>query len=234
MYHAVLPLPARAERDLDRTLIVDPGELAWQLDELRRCGYQTLTLDDYFAALDQPDTDSRGVLLTFDDGYAHLSETVSPLLEASGFSAVLFVPTAYLGGGNSWDNRGHPLHAEPVAAALTLTQMAQGPWEIASHGVRHVDLRALPPEEQVRTLRTARERLGEITGRPVYDLAYPYGLSDASVRDAARAAGYRMAFAATAELTSDRFRLPRVVVRGQEGRKAFRIRIEPGFRSLFG
>lgn len=234
LYHAVLPPRHGRGRALDRTLIVDPGEFAWQLGELRRCGYRSLTLDDYHAALQRESGGEPGVLVTFDDGYAHLHETVSPLLEAHGFTAVMFVSSEHLGGANSWDAPDDPLHAEPVVSAERLSEMVRGSWEVASHGAAHVDLRALPGDARLAALIAAREQLAAITGRPVRDLAYPYGLCDAAVQDAARAAGHRMAFAATAGQSEDHFRLPRMVVRGQEGRRAFRLRIEPEVRALFG
>ena len=67
------------------------------------------------------------------------------------------------------------------------------------------------------------------------DLAYPYGASDEAVRGDARRAGYRMAFfSAHAAGSNDRVpALARVPIRGQDDRRAFKVRIEPGFRRIF-
>ena len=229
LYHAVLASVPGA----DRTLIVEPAELDWQLGELGRCGFRSLDLDEYHAALQAGDDDPSAVLLTFDDAYAHLFPTVSALLEKHAFTAAVFVPTAHVGGSNDWDGAEIPLHGHSIATVEALRSAAEGPWKLAAHGLAHVDLRTLSPDERRRQLATAREQIWELRGSDTVDLAYPYGASDEAVRDDARRAGYRMAFSAHAAGSSDRFALARVPIRGQDDRRAFKVRIEPGFRRVF-
>jgi len=108
----------------------------------------------------------------------------------------MFVPVGNIGGVNDWDGPESVLAGKPIAAAEELRAAAAGGrWELASHGLRHCDLRALPAPERRAQLLAAQERLSSLAGRPVLDLAYPFGLSDQAVRADARAAGYRMAFA---------------------------------------
>jgi peptidoglycan/xylan/chitin deacetylase (PgdA/CDA1 family) len=233
LYHAAISLPA-ALPPWQRTLAVGPSELDWQFGELRRAGYRSLTLAEYQAALESGQDDDSGVLLTFDDAYAHVLETVSPLLQRHGLTAALFVPVAHIGGCNDWDGPDVPLQGYPLASRLALREAAQGPWELASHGLSHVDLRTLTGTERREQLRLAREQLSELADEPVSDLAYPYGLANQEVRADARAAGYRMAFSARPEASDDRYALPRLVIRGQEGRTAFKIKLEPEFRHVFG
>src|SRR5262249_13722968 len=104
---------------------------------------------------------------------------------------------------------------------------------VGSHGLRHIDLRALPLQEAERELEQARRGLSALTGSAVNDLAYPYGLSDEIVREAARRSGHRMAFAAGNTPSTDRYALPRLALRGQEGRRAFTLKIDAELRHLF-
>jgi peptidoglycan/xylan/chitin deacetylase (PgdA/CDA1 family) len=231
VYHAVLPLSG-ADGD-GGGLVVDPGELDWQLGEIVQRGLRSLRLGEYHAALEGDPASADGVLITFDDAYAHVFEAVSPLLDKHGLTAVVFVPVAGIDGRNDWDGAAQPLGGHPLATREQLARAAAGPWELASHGLAHVDLRALAPVEQRSQLSEARERLSALVGSEVLDLAYPYGLSDAGVRAAAKDAGYRMAFGLRGT-RGDRFDLPRLVIRGREGRMAFRVRLEPGFRHVFG
>ncbi len=232
LYHAVLAgVPAA-----DRTLIVEPAELDWQLSELRRRGFRSLDLDGYHAALEAGDDDPFAVLLTFDDAYAHLFPRVSALLEKHAFTAAVFVPTAHIGGRNDWDGAEVPLHGHPIATVEALRGAAEGAWELAAHGLAHVDLRTLSPKERRRQLTAAREQVSELSGSDTVDLAYPYGASDEAVRGDARRAGYRMAFSAHAAGSNDRFALARVPdswpgrpqgVQGQD-RARFPARLRPG------
>lgn len=233
LYHAVLPLPASFEGQ-QRTLFVDPGELGWQLGELARRGFHALTLDEFHAAVVAGDEDDRSLLLTFDDAYAHILDTVTPLLGEHSHIASVFVPWAHRGSANDWDGEELPVHGLPVAGAAALREaLDSGVWELGSHGLRHVDLRTVAPAELDGELEQARRELSTLAGRPVLDLAYPYGASNVTVRESARRTGHRMAFAASASGSTDRFALPRHAVRGQEGRRAFTIKIDSELRRIF-
>ena len=67
-------------------------------------------------------------------------------------------------------------------------------------------------------------RLSELARRPVRDLAYPYGVHDAAVREDVRLAGYRMAFTASGRRSVDPQRLPRRPVRGGDRPGLFRLK----------
>ena len=233
LYHAVCELPDSTPATR-RRLFIDPEQFAWQLAELARRGYGTVTLDEFHAANAEPRSPSRRVMLSFDDGYSHIFDVVTPILERHGFTAVVFVPWRHLGSHNDWDLDDPNLSRLAVASPDQLIAAAAGPWEIASHGARHVDLRGLDPGERRAQLEESRLGLSDLAGRPVQDLAYPYGAHDASVREDARAAGYRMAFAADVGDREDLFAIPRRAIRGQEGRKAFLVKASEHFAEFLG
>ena len=188
---------------------------------------RALTLDEFHEG-------REGILLTFDDAFAHVFAAVTPLLERHGFTAVMFVPWAHVGGENDWDGPPLPVAGLAIAGAAELQAAAAGPWELASHGMRHIDLRGLPRAAATEELAAARERLSELAGREIVDLAYPYGRYTAETKLAARDAGYRAAFAVDATEDGDRFAIPRRIIRGQESRTAFRIKVDEDVGRLFG
>ncbi len=102
LYHALCQNSAIGS-DGATTLFVELDRFDWQLGSLRHRGYRSLTLDEFYASLSQPRHQTRELLLTFDDAYAHVLETASPLLHRHGFTAVAFVPVAHVGARNSWD-----------------------------------------------------------------------------------------------------------------------------------
>jgi peptidoglycan/xylan/chitin deacetylase (PgdA/CDA1 family) len=167
------------------------------------------------------------VLLTFDDAYSHLNQVVTPVLERCRFTAAVFASPATLGKPNTWDG-GTAMEGMEVVAPEELVAMQAGPWEIGSHAYDHIDLRQVEPGRLRDQLVAARERLSLLVGADVRDLAYPYGGNDADVREAARAAGYRMAFTVKDGDPDDPFRLPRHLVSGEHARLIFKLAIRPG------
>lgn len=226
LYHAVAPAPREADR-IERRTLMDPAAFARQMEALARNGYRTLTLREYVAALESRSHLPRRVLLTFDDAYAHVDEAVTPILVEHGFTAVMFAPWAHLGSRNTWDIEHPHLARLEIMTTDQLRALERGPWEVASHAGRHVDLRRLEPGARLRELREAREGLSEVLGREVVELAYPYGDHDASVRQDARRAGFRIAFTASGGGSTDLLQLPRRPIDAQDSTIAVRFKAIP-------
>ncbi|MDR0357849.1 MAG: polysaccharide deacetylase family protein [bacterium] len=208
VYHAVRPL-SRPWDLLERALVVDPEVFACQMEHLAAGGYRTLTLREYAAALRRPRPPERRILLTFDDAIEGLDDFVTPVLQRHGYTAVVFAPWAHLGGLNTWDGEHPVLSALRVMPAGPLRALAAGPWEIGSHGARHVDLRTIEPADRRRELGESRQGLSDLAGQPVRALAYPFGYQDHGVRRDAAAAGFEVGFVASPYDSGDCFRLPR-------------------------
>ncbi|HWN44815.1 MAG TPA: polysaccharide deacetylase family protein [Thermoanaerobaculia bacterium] len=110
-------------------------------------------------------------------------------------------------------DRGRPLTLDE------LRDLASRPGvEIGAHTLSHPSLALLPAVEQERELAVAKARLGEMLGRPVTLLAYPFGkpgdVSD-ETEGLARRAGYRAAFTTVPRRlvpSSPLFALPRLTV----------------------
>jgi peptidoglycan/xylan/chitin deacetylase (PgdA/CDA1 family) len=223
LYHAVAPRPHDAD-EVERGLFVDPEAFCAQMNGLAKRGFVTLTLDQFASAVGGAPAPPKSFLLTFDDGYAHVEPVVSPILKRHGFTAVMFACWQPLGTRNTWD----PLHRNLSRLEITshdqLAAMAAGPWEIACHGLRHADLRGLNRSQRQAELIEVRDRLSDLTKKPVFDLAYPYGYDDAEVRADARLSGYRMAFTAVPGNNQDRFHLSRCPIRGDDSLVAFRLK----------
>lgn len=158
------------------------------------------------------------VALTFDDAFASFASTAWPLLRERGLPVTLFVPTAYVGTENGWENpqaRGHRVNAIPVLPLCswdTLGRLAEEGVTLGSHTRTHPDLRRLEAAALREEMVGAAERLRSETGHAPAAFAYPYGLlNEAVVADAARV--YR--YACTTELSllglhEDPLRLPRL------------------------
>jgi peptidoglycan/xylan/chitin deacetylase (PgdA/CDA1 family) len=151
------------------------------------------------------------VRATFDDAFRSAA-TVFPDLERLGVSVQIFVCTKYA-------LVGAPL-AIPELADDDPNQLATMNWDelrehaargiaIGSHTVSHPHLTALSDDDLRRELTESKREIEDRLRRPCEELAYPYGEHDGRVRAAARAAGYRRAYALRGS-RSDAYAAPRL------------------------
>ena len=148
---------------------------------------------------------------TFDDAFRNAA-TVFPALTQLGVTVQVFVCTAFA-------RNGDPL-AIPELAGDDPKELATMTWDelrghadrgiaIASHSVSHAHLTRLSDAELRDELEGSKDELEAELGQPCAELAYPYGEHDPRVREAARSAGYRRAYALRGP-ASDPYSLPRV------------------------
>jgi peptidoglycan/xylan/chitin deacetylase (PgdA/CDA1 family) len=139
-------------------------------------------------------------VLTFDDGLLDNYSEVFPLLRQYGLPGMFFIPTALIG-------QRHTLSRSMIR------EMSDHGMMIGSHSVSHDKLPQCGTARMREELAESKTYLEDLTGRPCDDLAYPYGHYNEAVKDAARSAGYRRAFAASpATSIADTFALPRIAI----------------------
>jgi peptidoglycan/xylan/chitin deacetylase (PgdA/CDA1 family) len=136
---------------------------------------------------------ARSVAITFDDAYRSVLTLAAPVLARYGFPATVFVPTKWIGHRNAWDPASDlPLEIMTREELLELAGMG---FEIASHGHAHIDLGKADSASAREDVEESARRLEELLGHRPRRLAYPYGSSSETARDAVRAAGFDAAYA---------------------------------------
>jgi len=132
------------------------------------------------------------VAITFDDGYRSVLEEAVPRLERYGFAGTVFVPTAYLGDRNRWDEvTGRDL---PIMDADELASLPARGMDVQSHGHAHRLLERASAAEAESDLAAAREALTAVVGVAPRHLAYPFSTGSPETRDVARRLGWEAAF----------------------------------------
>lgn len=160
----------------------------------------------------------RTVAVTFDDGYADNLTAAYPVAARLGVPMTVFVTVQPVLDGRPfpWDSReehGRPLTVEELRRLAELPGVT-----IGAHTMTHPRLASLPAGEQRHELAASKQRLEELTGRPVTLFAYPFGKPDdlgPETAHLAAEAGYRAAFLSQAGRivpSSPPFRLPRLSV----------------------
>src|ERR671935_1589893 len=164
---------------------IPPRLFKRQLRVLRLLGFRPLEAADIARFHSEPDAwvPRRRYVITADDGFR---DNLGPLSVAAG--AQLFVPTGEIGGSAWW------MGGEPIAGWEELALLEHQGVAIGSHSRSHVALTELNEAEARESLAASHRELGERLERPLAMLAYPHGSHDATVRDAAIAAGFDGAY----------------------------------------
>jgi peptidoglycan/xylan/chitin deacetylase (PgdA/CDA1 family) len=192
-YHKIGPFPVNG---WDTWFYIPQEVFVRQLEWLKADGWSVLSMDTFLAGLADPATlPDKAALITFDDGYQSMRRTVAPVLTAFGYPAVVFVPTDFIGGRNTFDHDNEP--DEPMCNWEDLRDLLQSGIAVQAHGVSHRAFSKLSNEEQVHELARSKSQLETVLGTAVTTFAYPYGDGGSdheSVAQACRTAGYRAAF----------------------------------------
>lgn len=121
LYHGIVPI----SEDPDETSI---STFKAQMFALKNAGWQTITIEQFVAAMKgQATLPPKSFLLTFDDGRQDAYENATPILQALGYQAVMYVIT------------GHSLADGNEKSKYYLTEdqlqnmLASGVWELQSH-----------------------------------------------------------------------------------------------------
>jgi peptidoglycan/xylan/chitin deacetylase (PgdA/CDA1 family) len=223
-YHAVGEPPVGAD---PHSLFVPTRRFAEQLAFLAR-RRRVVPLSDVVG--DGPAArDRHAVALTFDDAYRHLLTTALPLLEQHGFPSTVFVPTAWTGRRNGWD--------EPTAADLTVMDDAElreadrRGMRVESHGHAHLDCRTAAVASVEADLRASRQRLVDVLDRAPRYLAWPYRDGSPAARAVAERLGFQAAFSIDLP-DAGPFSAARVQVTPGDGRRLFALKTSGRYLAL--
>jgi len=133
------------------------------------------------------------VLVSFDDAFDNLLENALPALEDYHVPAIIFAPAGNLGSPPRWEMAtGHRESAEMIMTAEQLRVLSRNPLvRVGSHTLTHPDLARIRPEQLKRELADSKHRLEQWVGRPIEDLALPFGSYNRNVLQTALEAGYK-------------------------------------------
>lgn len=169
MYHSVA-------EDVDDTVhpyfrtVTTPAAFARQVEWLRLQGYEAVTLSEATRMLQDPGFPATGqakrVVLTFDDGFHDFYTTAVPILERAGFSATVFLSSAYID---------KPfLNGRDCLRTTEVKELCDKGIEFGSHSASHRRLVELSREELIEEVAVSKLAIEDITGREVTLFSYPY------------------------------------------------------------
>lgn len=171
---------------------------AEQLRYLYENDWQVISLETFLTGLDEPETLSvNTALITFDDGYRTNLEIALPWLKRFSFPAVLFVPTAFIGGYNSFDADIGYEPKEPICTWKELRELNRQGVSVESHGFSHRHFSGLSTMEQVAEVVQSKTLLEAGLDKRIDVFSFPYGdngLNPEQTESIMMEAGYKAAF----------------------------------------
>lgn len=221
MYHQVVPsdrLPA------DTHLYITPETLRVQIQEIRRRGFELVTLSEGWRRFTGVHAGACGrfAALTFDDLYLNFYEYAWPVLLEEKVPVTGFVIGRSLTG-TPVQNLDDDLLCSIDAGKLQ--EIERHGVEIGSHTMTHSELTRQSKEEVRAELAESRGIISDIIGNPVPALCYPRGRFSPRIIELVREVGYDVActtLRGNVHHEGDRFAVKRI--RASAERKGCRLR----------
>lgn len=164
MYHKL----SYAESD---GLTVTINQFESQMQYLQTNGYDIISMQELINHITLKDEilAKKPVLITFDDGYVNNLTYLFPYIEKHKCPVTVFLPTAYIGKCNSWD--------EGKSDIMSWEQLSSAPKEISFglHSHKHVSLEQLD-DAQIKA--ELEQNMQSFEGKDINfvpTLAYPFG-----------------------------------------------------------
>ena len=169
---------------------------------------------------------AKGIAITFDDGDADTYESALPILQKYAVPATVFVSSSLLD--TVWVDNG----LERIMLSRTqLKALAASPLiEIGSHAHLHQPMIRRTRADLLSDLALSKKTLEDIIEKPVRFVAYPHGLHDETVMNAARDVGFQAGFGCM-EVCGGRFGLPRISVSRNDNVARLKVKLLPGYRT---
>ena len=168
MYHSVSERPEVGVSPYYRTA-TSPKVFAEQMALLRAEGWEAVSLKGGLEALRSGGGAPRKVVaLTFDDGFRDFYTAAFPVLRQHGFSATMYLPTAFIGQ-QPVQFKAHECLTWDEVRELRLAGI-----EFGSHTVNHPELVRLAWPAVEKELRDSKAEIEQRLGARVTAFAYPY------------------------------------------------------------
>ena len=191
MYHSIADEDESGSHAYYRTK-TSPAVFAAQMKFLHDHGYKTCSVAQGIDHLrDEAAPADKLVVITFDDGYRDFYQQAFPSLNRYGFSATVFIPTAYIG------ETSISFKGKDCLTWAEVRELKEHGIVFGSHTVHHPQLHDLSVPKLQEEITHSKSTIEERLGCAVDSFAYPYAFPQADtefkkiLRDSLRGAGYQ-------------------------------------------
>ena len=189
MYHSIAHEDESGLHPYYRTATA-PLVFAAQMEGLHQSGFSVIGLTEAVRRLKEPDALKNVVVITFDDGFHNFYTNAFPILNSYGFTATMFLPTAYVG-----ENR-IAFKGKPCLTWSEVRELQRHGISFGSHTVTHPQLHECDPNSICEEIAGSKKKIEQKLGCAVRSFAYPYAFPEADagfkemLREELHQAGY--------------------------------------------
>jgi peptidoglycan/xylan/chitin deacetylase (PgdA/CDA1 family) len=159
-----------------------------------------------FVSLSTPDTPQLKknlISITFDDGLSSIFRNALPELIKREIPTTIFIPAANIADYPKWEQKDQEIYYEDkIINIKEIKELSDQGVEIASHTLKHTDLRTVHLETAKEELNLSKSILEEITGKKVVSFSFPYGSYNDELISLAHDCGYSFVYTTQPEIIS--------------------------------
>jgi peptidoglycan/xylan/chitin deacetylase (PgdA/CDA1 family) len=192
IYHRIYPGAPSAD-----ATAWDTSEASFrrQVELMDRWGYGIITFNDYRLYLKgEISLPKKPVIITFDDGYEEVYDIAYPIMKQHGMRGVIFILGDRAVATNAWDEGITPTRS--LLNDKQVLELHAAGFEIGAHSQSHRNLANLSKSEAWEEIYRSRISLEILLNANVLSFSYPYGITDAAVKQMTADAGYSLAVGA--------------------------------------
>jgi len=226
MYHHIKP-------NQNDGLCVSSQNFEKHLSYLTQSNYHIISGSDLYNHLkSKSKLPENSVLITFDDAYQNFAEHALPVLNTHKMPAMVFVPTAYIGGVNEWDQGQEPLMNEYTLKSLPSNI------DLAIHCHKHINYGTSMLNVVEEDITIAERTLGSLFIKYIPFIAYPYGafprrektfgLMKSIMKSRKIKAAFRIGNKINPLKPKPKYLIKRLDIRGDENFLAFKRKVKYG------
>jgi peptidoglycan/xylan/chitin deacetylase (PgdA/CDA1 family) len=175
MYHSISESAEDSLAPYYRTT-THPAQFAAQMALLQEDGWRAVTLTEGLQAMRSPGAQvphPKRVVLTFDDGYRNFRTAAFPVLQRHGFSATMYLPTAFIG------DTTRSFQSHPCLTWAEVGELHQAGIEFGSHTVHHPKLVDMTWPAIEAEICHSKLEIEHRLGAPCTAFAYPFAFPQA-------------------------------------------------------
>jgi peptidoglycan/xylan/chitin deacetylase (PgdA/CDA1 family) len=227
MYHSIADEDEAGVHSYYRTATAPPV-FAAQMESLQQNGFSVIDLSKALRCFSEPEAKKNSVVITFDDGFRNFYTNAFPILSRYGFTATMYLPTAYIGQSRL------SFKGKECLTWSEVRELQKHGISFGSHTVTHPQLHDCDANARKKEVAESKQTIEQELGCAVQSFAYPYAFPETdagfkrSLREELHQSGYENGVCTTVgrpNPASDPFFLKRLPVNSDDDSRLFLAKV---------
>ena len=231
MYHSISDVDDSNRHPYYRT-VTTVAMFEQQIRFLHQNGYRVVSLPEAYKHTQDGKADEKLVSITFDDGFRDFYTRAFPVLSRYGYSATMFLPTAYIG------EASREFKGSECLSWGEVRELRKAGVEFGSHTVTHPQLRSVSVDQMRDEVGRSKDEIEQKIGERIETFAYPFAFPETdaafveTLREALQESKYQIGVTTIigrSESSDGRFFMRRLPVNSDDDSRFFQAKLEGGY-----